>query len=193
MRVTPSLLLILSLSLSVAAQEAPDTTRAFESIEWSSTRRLTFEDFRKVPENPLTVETVILHLGVNSTLDSLKLPQLKTFNGQVTTVFYPTFSWIDKSNRTGLQYSNTVFDIYEWISREFRKRLNENRARVLDGKVREISEELNREFTLILEAYDAETKSASNLLEQMKWESLISQKLQALAAYCKSCGESKMK
>lgn len=193
MRLTPSLLLIVFVSMSAIAQQTEDSTQVFETLEWSASRKLTFEDFKKVPENPYTVETVILNLGINSTLDSVKLPALKTFNGQVITVFYPTFSWIDKSNTTGLQYSNTVFDIYEWISREFRKRLNENRELVLAGKVKEISEELNREFTLILEAYDAETKSASNLLEQMKWESHISQQLISLSAYCKSCGESKMK
>jgi hypothetical protein len=83
--------------------------------------------------------------------------------------------------------------MYEWASREFRKRLNENRELVLAGKVKEISNELNREFTLIFEAYDAETKLATNLLEQMKWESHISQQLLSLSAYCKSCDESKIK
>ena len=186
MRFTLPLLLILSVSISVIAQEA-------EVIEWSSTRRLTFEDFKKVPENPLTSETMILNFGVNSALDSVKLPELKTFNGQISNVFYPKTSWIDKSNKTSLQYSNTIFDIYEWASREFRKRLNENRELVLAGKIKEISTELNREFMLILEAYDAETKLATNLLEQMKWESHISQQLLSLSAYCKSCGESKVK
>lgn len=193
MRITPCLLLIVLVSTSAIAQEAHDTTGVFESIEWSATRRLTFEDFKKVPENPLTSETIILNFGVNSTLDSTKLSALKTFNGQVTTVFYPTFSWIDKSNKTSLQYSNTIFDLYEWASREFRKRLNENRELVLAGNIKEISDELNREFTLIFEAYEAETKLAANLLEQMKWESHISQQLLALSAYCKSCVEPKIK
>lgn len=173
----------IALATSVQAQDA---------IEWSEKRRLTFTDFKKVPDPLPSAQQIISRYGVQTELDSTKLASLKTFNGQVTAFFYPNDSWLHETNKTGLQYSNTIFDIYEWACRKFRKRLAENRDLVLTGKIQELSDEINLEFQTILEAYDAESKYASNMLEQMKWESRISQELYTLAAYCKSCTEQKV-
>lgn len=164
--------------------------QAQDALEWSDKRKLTFSDFRKTPDMELGREQLILRYGVTSKLDSATLPSLKNFNDQVYAVFYPDDCWIDKTNGTGLLYSNTIFDIYEWACRSFRKRLSE--ATLTMAQLKEISNEINQDFATIVEAYDSETQYASNLLEQMKWESRINQELLALSAYCKSCSEPKI-
>jgi hypothetical protein len=168
------------------------TVQAQDVLEWSDKRKLTFADFRKKPDMELSHEQLILRYGVNTQLDSAVLPLLKNFNGQVSAVFYPDDSWIDKTNGTGLLYSNTIFDMYEWACRTFRKRLSEVDGPLTATQLKEISNEVNQDFSTILEAYDSESQYASNLLEQMKWESRINQELLALSAYCKSCTEPKI-
>lgn len=168
------------------------TIQAQDALEWSNKRKLTFADFRLKPEMPLGSEQIILRYDVNADLDSTALPVLKTFNNRISAIFYPNDSWISDTNKTGLQYTNTIFDIYEWICRTFRKRLSESAGPVTPDRVRSISHELNIEFTAVIEAYDSETQYGANLFEQMKWESRISQELLALSAYCKSCAEPKI-
>lgn len=168
------------------------TVQAQDVIEWSDKRKLTFADFKKAPDLNHSAEMIISRYGIVAEIDSAKLPLIRSFNQEVTAVFYPDEAWIATTNKTALQYSNTVFDIYEWACREFRKRLMEKRDLLLAGKVEDIANELNTEFVTILEAYDSESQYGSNLLEQMKWESRISQNLYALGAYCKTCGEPKV-
>lgn len=168
------------------------TAQAQDVLEWSDKRKLTFADFRKTPDKSVSSEQIFLRFGVNSELDSASLPLMRTFNSRIETSFYPTDSWISDSNHTALQYANTLFDIYEWASRTFRKRLNENTGPLTSEQVKQISTELNADFTTIFEAYDSESQYGTNLLEQMKWESRISQELLALSAYCKSCSEPKI-
>lgn len=163
------------------------TLQAQDVIEWSDKRKLTFADFKNVPEMKVAAERIILRYGTQNNLDSTQLSILKSFNGEITALFYPNDSWIDESNKTGLQYANTLFDIQEWACRELRKRLSENRELILPGTIKDIVTELEKEFTTILEAYDTETEYASNMIEQMKWESRISQQLLALSIWCKNC------
>jgi len=165
------------------------TVQAQDVLEWSDKRKLTFADFRKTPDMELGREQLMLRYGVTSRFDSTTLPSLKNFNDQVFAVFYPDDCWIDKTNGTGLLYSNTIFDIYEWACRSFRKRLSEATGPLTMVQLKEISHEINVDFATILEAYDSESQYASNLLEQMKWESRINQELLALSAYCKNCSE----
>lgn len=166
--------------------------QAQDVLEWSDKRKLTFADFRKAPDLKLAPDQMILRYGVNSASDSTGTSLSKTSNSRVTALFYPGDSWISESNTAGLQYSNTIFDIYEWACRTFRKRLTEIPGPLTTERTKEISREIDHEFNTILEAYDAESQYGTNLLEQMKWESRISQGLLALSAYCKSCSEPKI-
>lgn len=176
-------LIIIAFASAVQAQDV---------LEWSDKRKLTFADFRKTPDLQLGSEQIILRYGVNSELDSAALPFLKVFNSQITALFYPNDSWIDSQNKTGLQYCNTIFNIHEWACRTFRKRLSESSGHVTPARVKEINSQVEHEFNTIMEAYDNESQYGANLLEQMKWESRITQELLSLSAYCKSCSEPKI-
>lgn len=178
-------LIMIAFALPVHAQDV---------LEWSDKRKLTFADFRKIPDLQLGSEQIISRYGVTTELDSAVLPfvKVKVFNRHVTALFYPTDSWIDSQNKTGLQYCNTIFDIHEWACRTFRKRLGESSGHVTTARAKIIHLEVEQEFNTIMEAYDSESQYGANLLEQMKWESRISQELLALSAYCKNCSEPKI-
>ena len=75
----------------------------------------------------------------------------------------------------------------EWMARELRKRLNDNREQVLLTGHEKILNEVRSEFVIIREQYNGETEYGSNPIGQMKWESKIMERLSSLSAYCKTC------
>ncbi|MFY8036818.1 MAG: hypothetical protein ACOVMQ_06605, partial [Cyclobacteriaceae bacterium] len=81
-----------------------------------------------------------------------------------------------------------LFDLNEWKARELRKRLNENRKKVLAGEYEEIKKQVEAEFQKIHQDYDNETDSGDNIVGQLRWESRIEEQLSILSDYCKTCG-----
>jgi hypothetical protein len=162
-------------------------TFAQGKLEWSETKRLTIADFKGSPPDPSTEQTLVVSFGQDLDLDKTKINPLKTFNAQVTNYFSQDSSWIDRTDQSRLRYVITHFDINEWMTREIRKRLNENRELVLRGEHQTILDEINNEFEKIKLAYDNESNYGNNPIGQMNWETRISEQLIALADYCKTC------
>lgn len=166
-------------------------TYAQERLEWSEKQKLTVNDFKGPTPDPSTKQTLIFNLGTETSLSNADIGNLKTFNGQVANVFSPTRSWIDWTVKSKLTYANTLFDLNEWKVREIRRRLNESRELVLAGDYQWILEAVDKEFEQIQLQYDGESDYGNNPIGQLKWESRIHERLQALADYCKGCGSGK--
>jgi hypothetical protein len=156
-------------------------------LEWSETKKLTINDFKGTPPDPSTEQNLLVNFGQDVNLDKSKISHLKTFNAQVTNYFSQDSSWIDRTDPSRLRYVITHFDINEWMTREIRKRLNENRELVLRGEHQAILDEVNSEFEKIKLAYDNESNYGNNPIGQMNWEKGINEQLTALADYCKMC------
>lgn len=172
------LILLATLIFAVAGQD---------KIEWNENKRLTINDFKGTPPDPLAHQSLIAKMGVDTNLDDPEIKTLKTFNWQVTNYFYPNDSWILWTDKSRLRYSLTLFDMDEWMARELRKRLNDNREQVLLTGHEKILNEVRSEFVIIREQYNGETEYGSNPIGQMKWESKIMERLSSLSGYCKTC------
>jgi hypothetical protein len=111
----------------------------------------------------------------------------KNFNKKVRNRFIRTASWIDTTTNAqqSLLYQQTLFDICEIYTRQFRKALRENRKKIAKGT--KIAEELNNQFVADFARrridYDRETKFGSDELKQKEWESKINKELAELSDY----------
>jgi hypothetical protein len=84
-----------------------------------------------------------------------------------------------------LAYQQTLFDMCEIYTRQFRKALKENRKTIAKGTA--IAEELNNRFMTDFAKrridYDRETKFGSDEPKQKEWESQIQNELTELSEY----------
>ena len=170
--------ILTSLTLSAAGQGR---------LEWSQTRKLTVNDFKGTPPNPSTGQSLIANFGLEINLKKEEIENLKTFNRQVTNLFSPNNSWIDWTDKTRLRYAITLFDLNEWMTRELRKRFNENRKIVLAGQYQSIQEKVRKEFEKIRQDYDNDSNYGNNAIGQINWETRISERIHSLGDYCKTC------
>lgn len=152
---------------------------------WSSTRKLTPDDFTiktQVPESTASFGQFSMSYQVNG-FNFLT----KNFNKKVRNYFIKTASWIDTTSNLAqaLAYQQTLFDICEIYTRQFRKALKENRKKIAKGTT--IIEELNQKFMTAFAKrridYDRETKSGADELKQKEWESQIDKELTELSDY----------
>jgi hypothetical protein len=163
------------------------STTGQDKLEWSETRKLTVNDFKDTPPDPSTGQTLIANFGLETNLKKEEIENLKTFNRQVTNLFSPNNSWIDWTDKSRLLYAITLFDLNEWMTRELRKRLNENRKLVLAGQHQSIQEEVRKEFEKIRQDYNNESNYGNNAIGQINWETRISERILSLGDYCKTC------
>ena len=152
---------------------------------WSGTRKLTVDDFiiktHKLETTP-SFGQFLMDYQING-FSFLT----KNFNKKVRNQFIKTASWIDTTTNVqqSLVYQQTLFDICEIYTRQFRKALRANRKKIAKGTT--IAEELNKhfmtEFAKRRIEYDRETIFASDKLKQKKWESQLHKELTELADY----------
>ena len=128
-----------------------------DKLEWTEKRKLEMNDFRGTPPDPSTNQTLIARFGLEMNLRKSDIERLTTLNGQVANIFSSVDSWIDWREQSRLRYARTLFDLNEWKARELRKRLNENRKRVLEGDYQTIEEEVRKEFDKIIRDYENES------------------------------------
>ncbi len=164
------------------------TAQAQERLEWNAKRKLTTNDFKGTKSDQQDMQTLKVSFGIQTNLKIEEIKNLDTFNGQVTNFFLPNESWVDWREGSRLRYAITLFDLNEWKARELRKRLNENRKKVLAGEYEEIKKQVEAEFQKIHQDYDNETDSGDNIVGQLRWESRIEEQLSILSDYCKTCG-----
>ena len=158
-----------------------------DKLEWMEARKLTINDFKGTPPDPLKGQSLIVNFGLETNLKTGEVENLTTFNKQVTNLFSPDNSWIDWTDQSRLRYAITLFDLNEWMARELRKRLKENRKRVLAGQQQSIQDEVTKEFEKIRQDYDNDSNYGNYAIGQLNWETRINERIHALGEYCKTC------
>ncbi|MFZ5999145.1 MAG: hypothetical protein ACOYW3_01445 [Bacteroidota bacterium] len=164
---------------------------AQDDIEWSETRKLTVNDFKGSRPEDSPGQTLAVSFGMEVKLNKSTVQQLTSFNGQVANLFSAAHSWIDWTDQSRLRYAITLFDLNEWTARELRKRLNNNRQKVLAGQHAAIQDEVRKEFEAIRQQYDSESNFGNDPAGQLNWERRIAENLAELSEYCKLCGGKK--
>lgn len=143
-----------------------------DKLQWSATRKLTLDDFlikTKFIETTTSFAQFSFDYKVNG-FDFLT----KNFNKKVFNSFIKSASWIDTTTnfKQSLIYQQTLFDIAEIYTRQFRKALKENRKKLIKGV--EIAENLHNEimtkFSVRRIDYDSKTKFGYDLEKQKEWE-----------------------
>jgi hypothetical protein len=111
----------------------------------------------------------------------------KNFNKKIRNYMIKSASSIDTTTdvEASLKYQQTLFDICEIYTREFRKELKENRKKIATGLqfIEELNSKAMTNFANRRVVYDRETKYGTNTDQQIIWEKEILNELNALKEY----------
>lgn len=150
-----------------------------DNLQWSATYKLTLDDFSiKTRSNETT--SSFAQFSVDYEVGGFDF-LTKNFNKKVHNYMIKSASWIDTTTNINqsLLYQQTLFDICEIYTRQFRKELRENRKKIANGT--EIAKELNNkimtDFSKRRIEYDHETKYGTDLTKQKEWENQIQKEL----------------
>jgi hypothetical protein len=171
--------------LSPAAVNVPSATTAVavsnEHVAWSANRKLSWEDFRGIPEsdNPHHALTAA-NLAVEARCKDNK------FYYEVKCVFLPTESWSkNKQSAKLLAHEQLHFDLTEVHARQLRKNLKE-----LGLSCGNLKSDLNTTVGAAFKAWKAEqdefdkiSRHGLDAQTQLAWEQNIARRLQALDAW----------
>lgn len=154
---------------------------------WSADSPLTANDFRikTSDENndPVYSQFVISH-AING-FDFLK----KNLNQKIENVFYGKASWIDTTRVEGLQkqidFQQLQFDLAEVHTREFRKRVLENKGQITKGFdiINQISNDIMKELSERRLQLVKETQGGANEEKLAEWKAQIANELLELEEY----------
>jgi hypothetical protein len=152
---------------------------------WSPSRKLTLDDFT-IKTQKLETTTSFGQFSISYQVNGFDF-LTKNFNKKVLNRFIKAASWMDTTINVqqSLAYQQTLFDMCEIYTRQFRKALKENRKTIAKGTA--IADELNNRFMTDLAKrridYDRETKFGSDEPKQKEWESQINKELTELSEY----------
>jgi hypothetical protein len=155
-------------------------------IEWSESRKLTWNDFKgKINSRDLnTSAETSCELG-------LKSNSVKIFNKPkiaVTNIFDCNSSWVlpkDKNSSALLDHEQLHFDLNEIYARQLRKKILEGKFSYFNliKESNKIYEEISLSCIKRQELYDTETKHGTENIAQKRWEKDIKTELKELEAY----------
>ncbi|UJH92800.1 hypothetical protein LZ575_10450 [Antarcticibacterium sp. 1MA-6-2] len=171
--------LLLILGPIVSAQNLQEGQK-----RWSTESPLTIDDFQiKISDennDPVYSQFVISH--AISGFDFLK----KNLNQKIENVFYGNASWIDTSmvenTQKQVEFQQLQFDLAEVHTRQFRKRVLENKGQIAKGFgiINQISDEIMRELSESRLQLVKETKSGLNEEKLAEWREKIANDLKEL-------------
>ncbi len=155
------------------------------NILWSATQKLSIDNFA-IKTSQLETASSFAQFSVDYSINGFDF-LTKNFNKKVRNKLIVSASWIDTTSGViqSLTYQQTLFDICEIYTRQFRKALSENRKKIARGS--EVAEVLNNkfmtEFAKRRMAFDIESKSGSDAAKQKIWETQIQKELEELTGF----------
>jgi predicted secreted Zn-dependent protease len=174
------LLNLLILLASLFHTNSAGSSRKDSLIDWTSTRKLNWEDFKGQPDGS----------SVNAALTSTNINIDYTFNSQgfkykIRCQFDPSKSWGRIRNDYILSHEQAHFDIAEIHARLLHKALKDYKfnSRTANKDIGEIYQKLMNDHHKMQEAYDEETNYSRNETRQRAWQNRIAEILSALDEY----------
>lgn len=172
------LVLILQPANICYGQSSKDQNLVF----WSSTRKLTTDDFVIKTKNGETTSS-FGQFSLDYQVSGFDF-MTKNFNKKVRNYFIKSASWIDTTSNVAnsLRYEQTLFDISEIYTREFRKALKENRKKIASGThfVDELNQKIMTDLSNRRVLYDGQSNFGQNVAIQTDWEVQIHRELTEL-------------
>jgi len=154
-------------------------------IFWSSTKKLTADDFGIKTRNGETNPS-FAQFSVDYQVNGFDF-MTKNFNKKVRNYLIKSASWIDTTTNVSvsLLYQQTLFDICEIYTRQFRKSLKENRKKIANGLqiVEEMNQKAMTDFSNRRVVYDRETNFGTIQEKQNEWELQIQKELNDLKEF----------
>ena len=166
------LLIILPLFLSLPEED--------NIIEWSSTRKLTWEDFKGKPD-PTSTNAAL----TNSAITLSSEYSNKGIRYIVNCKFNKLLSWVRVKNEYILNHEQGHFDIAEAHARLLFKNLSEYafNSRTANEDVNRIYSETMKEHVNMQKQYDLLSNHSLDTVEQVKWDRKIDSMLVSLQKY----------
>ena len=151
-------------------------------IFWSSSKKLTVDDFgiktRGNETNPSFAQ-----FSVDYQISGFDF-MTKNFNKKVRNYLIKSASTIDTTSdvSVSLRYQQTLFDLCEIYTRQFRKALKENRKKIASGTqfVDGLNQAAMTDFANRRVQYDRETNFGTIIEKQVEWENTIRKELNDL-------------
>ncbi len=170
--------------LNAKMYNVPDLKKHEKLIEWSSTRKLVWEDFKaepgKEPDSTIAAGTYC-GFGFNAVVK----PFLK-YRIFATNTFNCTLSWVlpgQNHNPTLLAHEQLHFDICEVYTRLLRKQLRGQHNGPVNERMKLIFRTISEKNTARQLLYDKETVHGSLQVKQKEWASQINKELAELADF----------
>jgi len=148
-------------------------------ISWSPTQKLTWEDFRGVP-NALDLYVASTNSGISFSFFYKEHNGVELVSTTVVSNFYPDLSWYRPHNVSKyiLAHEQTHFNITELHARKLREQLStlsyNNTYKI---KATELYNKIEAERRLMQRTYDKETNHSNNKEEEYKWQQFVEQNL----------------
>ncbi len=150
-----------------------------EKIPWSVDRKLSWEDFRGIP-NQADDFVASTNSGISFSFSIQESNQNRALSYNVVSNFYPDLSWYrpDRVSEYILKHEQTHFDISELFARKLRKELaqieNEPDFQDLAKRHYEQIEAQRREMQL---HYDKESDHSNKEADELRWRKYIAAQL----------------
>jgi len=154
-------------------------------VFWSSTRKLTTDDFGIKTKHGET-NSSFAQFSVDYKVNGFDF-MTKNFNKKVRNYLIKSASWIDTTTDVviPLRYQQTLFDICEIYTRQFRKTLKENRKKIASGIqfVDGLNQKAMTDFSNRRVVYDRETNFGTIFEKQSQWELQLQKELNDLKEF----------
>ena len=154
-------------------------------VFWSATKKLTVDNFgikTKISDANLSFAQFSVDYKVNG-FDFMT----KNFNKKVRNYLIKSASWIDTTADVIilLRYQQTLFDICEIYTRQFRKELRENRKKIASGTqfIEGLNQKAMTDFSNRRVVYDRETNFGTIFDKQSQWELQLKKELDDLKEF----------
>jgi len=157
-----------------------------EEVSWNENYKLTWSDFRGVPNNQ-TDAVAITASGITFSYSIKKTTnKVHGFRTLVKAHFYPEHSWCKKDMVDShiLKHEQLHFDITELHARLFRQQITKLKPNLdLDNQLNQLHQSINEQLSLMQNSYDKETNHSINTEAQIKWQESIARQLKALEKF----------
>ena len=159
------------------------SSQTLDTIVWSASNRLEWKDFRAKPK-PSFKAAAITASGITYSFSSIARGSAVSAEFKVFAYFYPDKSWYKPQicDDFVLMHEQLHFDITELYARKFRKRLSEITFSLnIKNEVNDVYTAVLEELHNLQELYDWETTFSINREAQVKWNTKITNQLEALS------------
>jgi len=155
------------------------TSKNDNLVFWSSTNKLTISDFGIKTKDQET-NSSFAQFSVDYRVNGFDFMR-KNFNKKVRNYLIKSASTIDTTLDVSISlcYQQTLFDICEIYTRQFRKALKENRKKIATGTqfIEALNQKAMTDFTNRRVLYDRDTNFGTLNDKQEEWEEIIKSEL----------------